>query len=189
MKSDTEPADRKREEHLSRDGKWRSFPKVPHLLQYASNDNYYGRIKVGGKIIRETLDTNVWTTAKLRLTDFLKKHQEIRQRIAPPKFSEAAEAFKRELENDLGIKPRSREYRLLCLLKIEKSWPGLWELQLDEITPQSVRKGTNRSEAPLCRRKSGGWTGKKSCKSEEQAKNHKKGPRCSWARNQMGNPG
>jgi len=57
MKSDTEPSIRKREEHLSKDGKWRSFPKVPHLLQYVSNGNYYGRIKVNGKIIRESLNT------------------------------------------------------------------------------------------------------------------------------------
>jgi hypothetical protein len=57
---------------LSKDGKWRSFPKVPHLLQYVSNENYYGRIKMRGKLIRESLQTTVWTTAKLRLTDFLK---------------------------------------------------------------------------------------------------------------------
>ena len=62
---------KKREEHLSKDGQWRSFPKVPHLLQYVSNGNYYGRIKVAGKVIRESLQTTVWTTAKLRLTDFL----------------------------------------------------------------------------------------------------------------------
>jgi hypothetical protein len=35
---------RKREELLSSDGQWRSFPKGPHLLQYVSNGNYYGRI-------------------------------------------------------------------------------------------------------------------------------------------------
>lgn len=56
---------------MSKDGKWRSFPKVPHLLQYVSNGNYYGRIKVGGKLIRESLETTVWTTAKLKLTDFI----------------------------------------------------------------------------------------------------------------------
>jgi hypothetical protein len=61
----------KREANLSKDGQWRSYPKVPHLLQYVSNGNYYGRIKVNGKIIRESLKTDVWTTAKLRLTDFL----------------------------------------------------------------------------------------------------------------------
>ena len=48
------------------------FPKYPHLLQYVSNANYYARIKVNGKVIRESLKTTVWTTAKLRLADFLK---------------------------------------------------------------------------------------------------------------------
>ena len=84
---DTQMNGRKREEHLSKDGQWRSFPKVPHLLQYVSNGNYYARIKVKGKIIRESLKTGVWTTAKLRLNDFLKKHQEARGTIAAPKFS------------------------------------------------------------------------------------------------------
>jgi hypothetical protein len=60
-----------RDEHLSKDGKWRSFPRVPHLLQYVSNGIYYGRIKLNGKLIRESLKTSVWTTAKLKLADFL----------------------------------------------------------------------------------------------------------------------
>jgi len=54
MRDTKPPKTNKRTERLSPDGKWRSFPKVPHLLQYASNGNYYGRIKVGGKIIRES---------------------------------------------------------------------------------------------------------------------------------------
>ncbi len=62
---------RKREQHLSKDGQWRSFPKVPHLLQYVSNGNYYARIKIKGKIIREiireSLKTDIWSTAKLRI--------------------------------------------------------------------------------------------------------------------------
>ena len=29
-----------------------TFPKVPRLLQYVSNGNYYARIKANGKIIR-----------------------------------------------------------------------------------------------------------------------------------------
>jgi hypothetical protein len=53
--TETEAGPRTREENLSKDGKWRSFPKVPHLLQYITNGNYYGRIKVGGKLIREDL--------------------------------------------------------------------------------------------------------------------------------------
>jgi hypothetical protein len=66
MGQNTPTQDHKREEHLSKDGKWRSFPRVPHLLQYVSNGNYYGRIKLNGKLIRESLETAVWTTATLK---------------------------------------------------------------------------------------------------------------------------
>ena len=50
----TQTQSRKREEHLSKDGQWRSFPKVPHLLQYVSNGIYYARIKANRKRIRES---------------------------------------------------------------------------------------------------------------------------------------
>jgi integrase len=113
---------------------------VPHLLQYVSNGNYYGRVKVGGKLIRGSLKTDVWTTAKLRLPDFLKEQQESRSRVAAPTFSEAVEFFKRELETDTAIKPQSKQYRLWCLGKLQKTWPGLWMLHLDEITPQACRE-------------------------------------------------
>jgi integrase len=131
---------RKREAHLSKDGQWRSFPKVPHLLQYVSNGNYYGRIKVGGKVIRESLKTDVWTTAKLRLTDFLKEHQEVRTHLLSPTFKEAVELYKHALEHDTATKPRSKKYRLWCLRKIELSWPDLWLLRIDEISEQSCKE-------------------------------------------------
>ncbi|MCL4181529.1 MAG: hypothetical protein KJ072_27800, partial [Verrucomicrobia bacterium] len=62
----------------------RPFPKVPCLLQYISNGKYYARARVNGKLIRESLKTATWSIAKLRLTDFLKKHQEARGTIAAP---------------------------------------------------------------------------------------------------------
>lgn len=131
---DSPSNDRKREEHLSKDGKWRSFPRVPHLLQYVSNGNYYGRIKLNGKLIRESLETTVWTTAKLKLADFLKGRMEGRNQTTPPFFREAVELFKRGLESDTSIKPQSKKYRLWCLQRIERSWPELWKLRLDGIT-------------------------------------------------------
>jgi len=43
--------------NLSNDGKWRSFPKVPNLVQYISTGTFYGRVKVDGKLYRESLKT------------------------------------------------------------------------------------------------------------------------------------
>ena len=60
----------KRASNLSKDGQWRSFPKVPNLLQYVSSGMYFARTKTHGKLIRQSLKTDVWTTAKLRLVDF-----------------------------------------------------------------------------------------------------------------------
>lgn len=140
---------RKREEHLSSDGQWRSFPKVPHLLQYISNGNYYGRIKVGGKVIRESLKTSMWTTAKLRLTDFLKQHQEARHHLIAPSFREAVDVFKKDLQSRAWIKRRTKEYRLRCLRKIEVTWPDLWDLPIDGITEEACKEWVGKLSAEI----------------------------------------
>ena len=138
-RTDIPQTNRKREESLSSDGKWRSFPKVPNLLQYVSNGNYYGRIKVGGKTIRESLETSVWTKARVRLVEFQKKHNEARHNINAPLFKDAVELFKTELASDSTMKPRSKGYRLDCLNKLQRTWPELWELRLNEITVQACK--------------------------------------------------
>jgi len=38
----------------SKDGKWRSFSHVPHLLPCSSSGNHFARIKMAGKIILES---------------------------------------------------------------------------------------------------------------------------------------
>ena len=142
--ADKQPDSRKRDENLSKDGQWRSFPKVPCLLQYVSNDNYYGRIRVNGKLIRVSLKTTVWTTAKLRLTDLQKDQRENINKVDPPKFAEAVEMFKRDLEHDTTLKPQSKKYRLWCLGKLQKTWPELWALRLNEITPQACKEWSSK---------------------------------------------
>jgi hypothetical protein len=62
----------KRNDNLSRDGKWRSFPKVPNLPPYVVAGTYYARCKVKGKPVRVSLDADVFTTARLLLPDKLK---------------------------------------------------------------------------------------------------------------------
>jgi integrase len=109
---------------------------VPNLLQYVRTGTYYARTKVRGKLIRRSLKTDVWTTAKLRLLDFLKEHRQVGNQGIPPKFSEVVELFKRALDSNTTLKPQSKRYRLWCLQKLERTWPGLWSLRLDEIKAQ-----------------------------------------------------
>jgi integrase len=127
---------------LSKDGKWRSFSRVPHLLQYASSGTYFARIKVRGKIIRESLDTDVWSTAQLRLLDFLKAKHGANQTDGKQKvsFCEAAELYRKRVEKDSAMKTRSKGYRFQCVRKIEATWPGLSKMFLGEITEQDCRE-------------------------------------------------
>jgi hypothetical protein len=117
---------------------------VPHLLQYVSNGDYYGSIKLNGKTICQSLETAVWTTARLKLADFLKGRLAGRSTATPPLFREAVELFKRELESEMQIKPQSKKHRLWCLAKLEKTWPGLWDLRIDEITREACREWSAR---------------------------------------------
>jgi len=90
-KRDTKPIKAKRDVTLSPDGKWRSFPKVPNLLQYVSTGTYFGRVKIEGKIFRESLETVVFTTAKLVLPDFIKNfRREASAAGGPPRGGSAA---------------------------------------------------------------------------------------------------
>ena len=63
----------KRDPHLSKDGQWRSFPKVPNLLQYVIAGTYYARCKVDGMPVRASLETDVFTVAKQWLPDKLEE--------------------------------------------------------------------------------------------------------------------
>jgi integrase len=130
----------KRLANLSKDGKWRSFPKVPNLLQYISSGVFFARIKTDGKLIRQSLKTDSWTTARLRLVDFLKKHHDNRGSVLAPSFTKAVEAYKKDLETDSSIKPQSKQYRLWCLQKIQRTWPELWDLRLDQIPEETCKE-------------------------------------------------
>jgi integrase len=131
---------------LSPDGKWRSFPRVPHLLQYVSSGTYFARIKIKGKLIRESLGTVVWTDAQLKLVDFLKEKHTHGAKTDKPRvlFPEAVEMYKKRVQQDSAMKESSKGYRLLCIRKIQTSWPDLWNHPLDEITPEQCRDWSAR---------------------------------------------
>jgi hypothetical protein len=71
---------------------------------------------------------------------FLKEHRENRNKVYPPKFREAVELFKQDLEHDTKLKPQSKKYRLRCLGQLQNTWPELWDLRLNEITSQACKE-------------------------------------------------
>ena len=89
----TKPAISARDTNASTDVKWHSFPKVPNLLQYVNTDAHFGRVKIEGKIFRESLGTNVFTTAKLLLSDYIKKKCKNAARPIAGTFGEACTLY------------------------------------------------------------------------------------------------
>jgi len=58
---------------LNRPGKTSSA----NLIRYASSGCYFARIKIGGKLIRQSLKTKVLAVAKLKLSDLEKRNADI----------------------------------------------------------------------------------------------------------------
>lgn len=61
------------------------------MLQCVSSGTHYARVRIGGKIIRESLNTNVFSTARRRRIDFLKDKREPASDGAAPLFASAVE--------------------------------------------------------------------------------------------------
>jgi integrase len=120
-------AEPKRAQHLSTDGKWRSFPKVPNLLQYIATGTYFARCKVKGKPIRASLETDVFSTAKLKLGDKLKVLRTPKAEVGT--FGEGKLKYIAETNGGytnrkgqlIKLAPLSIAYRLRCLDCLERS--------------------------------------------------------------------
>lgn len=131
---------------LSPDGKWKSFGKVPHLLQYMPTKGYYARVRVGGKLVRRSLKTRVYSNALLRLHDFVKQHRATppRTNLAPVTFAEARQRFEDQLAARHDLKPRAKEYRQGCIKVLLKTWPELENMQLSRITSSTCSAWAKR---------------------------------------------
>src|SRR2546430_168923 len=55
-------------------------------------------------------------------------------------FGEAAAVHLRNLDDNLSIKPRTRDYWRECLAALQKSWPGLSETEIRKITQADCKK-------------------------------------------------
>ena len=106
---------------------------------------FYGRVKVRGKTIRRKLDTAVYTTAKLRLLDFLKEHKTRTGTEAEvPTFQQAKELYEKEIKGDPTFAPKTLTYKDFNLKLIARTWPGLDALRLDKITQTAASEWSGR---------------------------------------------
>ena len=137
---DTKSPKTKRNEHLSPDGKWRSFPKVPNLLQYVSTGKYFARVKVEGKLIRRSIEANTFEEAKLALGDFRKDHSEPETKAGT--FGAALKSYLRSSNTDHLLSEQTKRYRRYCIKALLASWPGLRKTPLAKLRLQRTADGT-----------------------------------------------
>lgn len=147
---DTKARRDKRPERLSSDGKWRSFPKVPNLLQYVSTGLYFARVKVNGKLFRQGLGTHEFETARLRLHDYILKQTKRRRTVgAPVTFKDARLSYEIALNHNHALQEASRYYRQNCIKRLLASWPGLDDVRLSALQPHDCEEWAGRLAAEI----------------------------------------
>lgn len=120
-----------------------------NLIRYRPSGTYFARFKSGGKLIRKTLKTSVFSVAKLRLPDTIKEYRVItdsrrRSRNGKMTVGDAIQIYKDKLKLNSELKPRSKYYYELLLDFIVKSWPGLVDSDCRQISERDCKHWLSR---------------------------------------------
>ena len=118
--------------------------RLQNLVRHKSG-RYYAKAFAGGKEVWKSLKTSHFSVAQAKLAEFLKEHRERVSNAngevsAKMTFSEAAAVHLRNLDDNLSIKPRTRDYWRECLAALQKSWLGLSEIEIRKITQADCKK-------------------------------------------------
>jgi integrase len=112
-----------------------------NLVRYAPSAVYFARIRIGGKLIRRSLETTVLSVAKLKLTDLEKDERGKLEKLQKSatgnsKFGDLMAEYRKRLEINPTIKAKTRTYYSERIAAILKSWPGIAELDVRRIKPE-----------------------------------------------------
>src|SRR5437879_13354981 len=87
---------------------WTKTP-YPNLIRYKPSGNYFGRVRVDGKLIRRSLETHVLSVAKVKLSDFLHDHRRLAiTKGQSVKGGVIMERFRHEIDDEHNNKPRTK---------------------------------------------------------------------------------
>lgn len=122
--------------------------RAEHLVQHLPTRTFYARVKIKGKTIRKSLDTDVFTTAKLKLPDALKQMRKPKAEAGT--FSFGRVQFEAETRNKHELSELARVYRLRCVDRILRSWPGLDNKPVDKITKAELDAWAKKYSDKYC---------------------------------------
>ena len=118
--------------------------RLQNLVRHKSG-RYYARAFAGGKEVWKSLKTSHFSVAQARLAEFLKEHREHASNgngrvSAKMTFGEATAIHLRNLDDNLRLKPSTRDYWRRRLAALVKSWPGLNTTEVRKITQVACKE-------------------------------------------------
>ena len=120
------------------ESRWEST-SVQNLIRYRPSGTYFARFKVGGKLVRQSLETAVFSVAKQRLPDKIREYRSRHESVkafAGGKMTvgDAVEVYLGKVRASASLKPRSKDYRKMTLDFIQRSWPSLFETDVRKVS-------------------------------------------------------
>jgi integrase len=101
-----------------------------NIIRYEPSRILFARVRVRGKLFRQSLKTNKISIAKLRLGEFMKDKQEemgddSAARSGKMTVGHAVSILRKRLDGQQDIKEGAKVYRRKCIEALLKSWPEL----------------------------------------------------------------
>src|SRR5947207_8681342 len=111
--------------------------RLQNLIRHKSG-RYYARAFAGGKEVWKSLKTSHFSVAQAKLAEFLKEHRERASNgngevSAKMTFGEAAAIHLRNLDDNVRIKPRTRDYWPECQVSLAISCSVCKETEISKI--------------------------------------------------------
>ena len=124
-----------------------------NLLRNRDSSIYYARFTVyksgGNQQIWKSLKTKVLSVAKLRLSDASKEHLKKRDVIKAMDggrltMGDLSVVYKKQIDDDSDLKPKSKEARLYALNRLVTTWPNFKKQDIRKITESKCIEWANR---------------------------------------------
>jgi integrase len=122
---------------------------VQNLIRYRPSGTYFARFRVGGKLIRQKLDTAVFSVARQRLPDKMRdyrsRHESVKA-FANGKMTvgDAVEVYLGKVRASVSLKPRSKDYRAMMIDFIGRSWPSLLDTDVRKVSERDCENWLSR---------------------------------------------
>src|SRR4030095_6890493 len=141
QKSDTD-WEMKRIRQSKSDKVWENS-QTANLVRYKPSGVYFVRARIGGKLIRKSLKTTVYSVAVLKLADETKEHRQLAELHSKAEqgkmtFESALAIYRSTLKADASIKPRTVDYYEERIAALLKSWPDLEKMDLRKLQPSNL---------------------------------------------------